>query len=639
MKQEQLFGFSGKLNTFWLHLEPFPKLAFSVHAEIDGVELEPFAWKQTRADETATLFEASNRHGKWKYTVTHGNRDAAGSLTLELECELKRKANRVCLTSIRFQDFSANHVLGHGRAMGGCSSYVLQPRKSHSLQSAFFTSVTTGAGTLQLSHPLMQDEFSEFTGTIKGKRLHRLASSTTVEPCPRRVVKASPVTLAASADGHSLMVNWADEQSPKESRKELSQESGWNSWDYYRWTITEEEVLKNAEFIASDEVLSKHVKRIIVDDGWQYCYGEWDANSLFPSGMHKLAQRLNRMGFTAGLWIAPTIAEPHSRIAQTEPDMLAMGRSGVPCLAYECMERYGFVLDPTSDKVKKFWETLFQRYARYGYRYFKLDFLAATLKAYRFADPNVPKGRLMRQIVEPIRNAVGSECRLLGCNYNFEGGTGVVDDVRIGSDIHANWGAVKRNALSVAARFWAHRRLWVNDPDFSVCRGGETSDDPQLHQVKPLMVFVKPEDANADPRFYMDSLVSLSATEAEVLLSLVITSGGAINLSDNLPRLNAAGLSLLRKTVSAEKGEAAVPLDLFRSSLPSCWVQRLPSHAHRVLLINWTSKEAEHSVDLRALNLAGRCAMDFWKDQPIRIAHGKITARLAPHSCLLAELH
>ena len=26
---------------------------------------------------------------------------------------------------------------------------------------------------------------------------------------------------------------------------------GWNSWDYYRWTVTEEEVLRNAEFIAS----------------------------------------------------------------------------------------------------------------------------------------------------------------------------------------------------------------------------------------------------------------------------------------------------------------------------------------------------------------------------------------------------
>ena len=130
--------------------------------------------------------------------------------------------------------------------------------------------------------------------------------------------------------------------------------AGWNSWDYYRWTITEEEVLKNAEFIAKDPVLSRHVKRIIVDDGWQYCYGEWEANSYFPSGMEYLAKELTKMGFEPGLWFAPAIAEPHSRIAQLDYDMLARSAGGQPCLAYECMRRFGFVLDPTVKKTEEF---------------------------------------------------------------------------------------------------------------------------------------------------------------------------------------------------------------------------------------------------------------------------------------------
>ena len=50
--------------------------------------------------------------------------------------------------------------------------------------------------------------------------------------------------------------------------------------------------MKNAEFIANDPVLKQHVKRIIVDDGWQYCYGEWEANSLFPQGMKWLAGKI-----------------------------------------------------------------------------------------------------------------------------------------------------------------------------------------------------------------------------------------------------------------------------------------------------------------------------------------------------------
>ena len=74
---------------------------------------------------------------------------------------------------------------------------------------------------------------------------------------------------------------YADENAP-EGKVFEDPVCGWNTWDYYRWTITEDEVLKNAEFIAKDPVLSKHVKRIIIDDGWQYCYGEWGMPPLPP---------------------------------------------------------------------------------------------------------------------------------------------------------------------------------------------------------------------------------------------------------------------------------------------------------------------------------------------------------------------
>ena len=141
-------------------------------------------------------------------------------------------------------------------------------------------------------------------------------------------------------------------------------------------TITEQEVLENARFIARDPVLSRYVKRIIVDDGWQYCYGEWEANSLFPSGMESLAGELSSMGFEPGLWIAPSIVEPHARIAQIDSGMLGCGDNGLPCLCYECMRRVGFVLDPTQEKVRKFLFDLFSRYSAMGYRHFKLDFLA-----------------------------------------------------------------------------------------------------------------------------------------------------------------------------------------------------------------------------------------------------------------------
>jgi hypothetical protein len=190
---------------------------------------------------------------------------------------------------------------------------------------------------------------------------------------------------------------------------------------------------------------------------------------------------------------------------------------------------------------------------------------------------------------------------------------------------------------SIAARFWAHRRFWINDPDFTLCRGEETANDPDLHRLKALLPFVRPDDPNAAGVDYLDSLVDLSAREAEVLVSLVIISGGAMNLSDNLPRLNEAGLRLLRRAVQAEKGNAGLALDLFRSEYPAVWVQRLDSGAHRVLLVNWEEQPREIGIDLAAWNVPRHRAENFWTGQPVSIRSARLEKVLAPHSCLLVE--
>ncbi len=522
--------------------------------------------------------------------------------------------------------------------MGGCESRLLaRVPEPFTLRSDFLLCVTRGDATVQFSHPLRQSEISSFSVTGASGRVRELSATSYFEPVRSRSLHSAPVTITASSKGHDLMVGWAETQAKGVAPVPVRQESGWNSWDYYRWTITEDEVYKNAELIASDPVLARHVKRIIVDDGWQYCYGEWEANSLFPSGMKKLARNLARMGFTPGLWFAPTIAEPHARLAQLHPEMLAAGASGFPCLGFSCMERKGFVLDPTHPGVRAWWDELFRRYAGYGYRYFKLDFLAWTVRGRRFTNPKAGPGELMRHIIDPIRAAVGPGSRILGCNFNLDGGPGLVDDVRVSSDIHSRWKSVKENACAVAARFWAHERFWINDPDFALCRGEETSDDPNLHQLKAMLPFVRPEDTNPQGVDYLDSLVDLSQAEAEVLLSLVIASGGAMNLSDNLPRLNETGLRLLRKAVQAEKGAAAVPLDLFRSELASFWIQKLASGLHRVLLVNWTDRPALRELDLGGLNVPTAGLVNFWTDASVPVKAGKVSAHLPPHSCLLIE--
>ena len=115
--------------------------------------------------------------------------------------------------------------------------------------------------------------------------------------------------------------------------------------------------------------------------------------------MKKLAERIRKLGFKPGLWFAPSIVEPHSRIAQLDYDMLACSEGGQPCLGYKCMERRGFLLDPTVPKSQNFLTELFDRYAGMGYEYFKLDFLASTMTAKRFHDRSVPRSRILRILI------------------------------------------------------------------------------------------------------------------------------------------------------------------------------------------------------------------------------------------------
>ena len=74
------------------------------------------------------------------------------------------------------------------------------------------------------------------------------------------------------------------------------------------WSITSEDVLANADFFAREPVFCRYIKRIVLDDGWMNCCGEWEPNSRFKD-MPDLVKELKKMNFSAGLWFAPVIAE------------------------------------------------------------------------------------------------------------------------------------------------------------------------------------------------------------------------------------------------------------------------------------------------------------------------------------------
>ncbi len=594
-------------------------------------------WTCCDKNQEKIVLKAENSLGAWSLIFqATSNRSGVQGIAIAFCGNLNRSCSDIKMICMEIPELSADHIISQGIRMGGCNSIALPTNETKAHKSYYQLVMRRGNSFVQFAFPLIQQQPNIFEADISGDRLNSFRAGSEMKHYSGTELLNDSLSIYASDNGFKLMEDWADDNTVVQKDFSTPMAPGWNSWDYYRWTITEEEVLKNAEFIARDPVLSKHVKRIIVDDGWQYCYGEWEANSLFPNGMKYLADELTKMGFEPGLWVAPTIIEPHCRVAQRDFDMLAMGENGLPCLAYECMKRLGFVLDPTVGKAQKYMTDIFSRYADMGYKYFKLDFLGSTLNARKFADQTVPRSKLMNRIVQPIYDAIKAKATLLGCNYHFDGGNSCVDTVRIAADIHSKWDSLKNNAVSVASRYWSNKRWWINDPDFALCRGFDTSNDPDLNRIKPCMVFNAPGNTEVEDAFNK-GMVDLSRPQIEIALSLVLAAAGAINLSDDMTKLNEIGVELARKTVSAEPGETAIPLDLFESERVSRWLQKV-SDGWRVLLINWTDEPVEQKFCLKEHGIEADSAVNFWSDEKVELTDGKIIAKLAPRTCLFATL-
>jgi hypothetical protein len=596
----------------------------------DGKECHLSGWKTKVAESERLLLETENEYGKWflEFGVS-----SADGVSIRLSGKLNDVQKNIKLVVMDLPDLQADHLLAQGDKMGGCNSRLLKDADKEEFNSHYQLMLTKDNYTMQMAFPMRQTQPNAFCGTIENGTVENLRAFSEIHNFGSTDLETDALTIKSGSNGFALMENYAEDNLEKEKDFDDVFPAGWNSWDYYRWTINEDEVLKNAEFIASDPVLSKHVKRIIVDDGWQYCYGEWEANHFFPNGMKYLADKITELGFEPGLWFAPTIVEPHAYIAQMDYDMLARGESGNPCLGYECMGRHGFLLDPTLPKVQEYLRKLFTRYTDMGYKYFKLDFMGQTLNARRFGDASVPHSEIPRLIVKSVYEGVANRATILGCNYNFKGGTDFVDVVRIGGDIHAKWQSIKNNTVSVAARFWSNKRLWINDPDFALCRAHDTSHDEDINRLQPGWISVTPD--NPDPEIGTFCQVDIERRQSEILLSIVLANGGAVNLSDKMYLLNKSGLDLARRTVSAEQGETAIPLDLFQSELPARWIQRA-GDKYRVLLINWNDEACETVFDLKQYGINSNEAVNFWNDQPVEIKQGRIEKVLEPRSCLFA---
>lgn len=268
----------------------------------------------------------------------------------------------------------------------------------------------------------------------------------------------------------------------------------WCSW-YSLYTAIDEKILHESFDLLGDlpfEVLQ-------VDDGWQKNIGDWEANEKFPSDMQALAEKIKSSGRRAGLWLAPLLVAKSSRMYHEHKDWLLRDEKGRLVSAGFNWGQQLYALDTTHPDVISWLVALMKLVRRWGFDYYKLDFLyAGALKGKRYND--MPREAAYRECLRYMREAMGEGAFFLTCGTPIIPALGMCDAIRIGPDVSHEWENYRNETLlqnfatpgtKNAIRTVVHR-LWLKplvhiDPDVEYFESKENSlEDEHKVQLQDL---------------------------------------------------------------------------------------------------------------------------------------------------------
>ena len=354
--------------------------------------------------------------------------------------------------------------------------------------------------------------------------------------------------------------------------------------------VTAQQVIENLDFIATRFPALRYIQ---IDDGYQAAMGDWlETGKAFGGDIRSVLQQIRKRGFEPAIWVAPFIAEAGSTVFREHPDWFVMDGQGQP-LSSEQVTFGGwrrgpwYALDGTHPEVQRHVENVFRTMRKeWGVTYFKLDatFWGAMHGA-RLHDPRATRIEAYRRGMEAVLRGAG-DAFILGCNHPMWPSLGVIHGSRSSNDIDKTWPRFRQVARETLSRGWQNGRLWWNDPDCLTLSGSLSDDEYHFHAAA------------------------------------VYASGGMLLSGDDLPRLPAARLEMLRK-LSPPTGVAAVSGRDLR-------VGRLrQANRELIFFFNWSDRPEAFQAAV-----APRTAVrDFWSGASVAQTGGKIQiADVAPHS-------
>lgn len=382
--------------------------------------------------------------------------------------------------------------------------------------------------------------------------------------------------------------------------------TGWNSWDYYQGGVTMDAL--GAEMAAINaSPLRGRLKYLVIDMGWENCWGDWRPNRKFLDDPAAIAAEIRAAGFSPGIWLAPLQASTYLPWLRHERDCFCRDAEGQPIVT----QGHGACLlfDPTHPRTVQWLQETSAGLRQAGFELFKVDYLYRSYfdSMTTLHDPTVGKAAAARRFLEIIRGAIGEEAHLLSCGAPMPCALGLADSSRISTDIHNFWGHVRNAGIQVATSQWLNGQAWVNDPDFAIIRSRETSDDPFLNPPYARRPYTAPNDfwmAGEDATF----------EELQTWLNLVHVCGGSVVASDSIARLNERGIAALEHLLAHPAPAPAVPLDLMETVPPRLWLAT-DGDSSTLGIFSWEDEAAE-------IELPGNApseGVEYWSGERVKL--------------------
>ncbi|MBO4323237.1 MAG: alpha-galactosidase [Clostridia bacterium] len=258
------------------------------------------------------------------------------------------------------------------------------------------------------------------------------------------------------------------------SKREVKKIFGYTSWYNYYQNVNEEILLRDLA------ALDERFNLFQIDDGYETFVGDWlsvDKNK-FPRGLKPIVDKAKERGFTAGIWLAPFVAEEKSEVFKSHPDWFKKEQSGKP---YKCGSNWSgfYALDLENEEVKDYIRKCLTAYMDMGFDFFKLDFLyAANLPLYEGKTRSEAAEYAYSFLREVLKDKI-----ILGCGATLFNAIDKFDYLRVGPDVslafddvwfmrfmHRERISTKTTLQNTIFRSIFDGRLFGNDPDVFLLR-------------------------------------------------------------------------------------------------------------------------------------------------------------------------